>query len=243
MRGGSDRFGGIQRGWPLGSLLAGLPDPSREQLLKLGREREHASAGQVLIREGDSSTGVYLIVDGAVKVTGAAEGREAMLAIRVRGDLVGELAAMDSLPRVATVTTAGPVTVRVIGQAEFLGLLSRDGPLALALARGVGGKLRTATARRVDFVGCDAPGRFARVLLDLATRYGRDTPDGRTITCPLTQPELATLASVSGPTADRALRRFRADGIVVTGYREISVTDVAALRKCAYPLNPGDQEA
>jgi CRP-like cAMP-binding protein len=189
----------------------------------------------VLIREGDVTTVVYLLVAGPVKVTGATDGGDALLAVRVGGDLVGELSALDGRPRLATVTTAGPVTAQVIARADFLGLLGRDPELALAVTRGVTDKLRTATSRRIEFTACDVNTRLARVLLDLAERYGEQTSAGRTIGCPLTQTELATLAGAAEPTVQRVLRQLRADGIVATGYRGTTVLDMGALRKRAFP--------
>jgi len=143
--------------------------------------------------------------------------------------------ALDGRPRLATVTTAGPVTARVIGQSEFRAVLSRDPELALAVACSISDKLRSATSQRINFTGCDATTRFARVLLDLATRYGQQTAAGQRICCPLTQTEMATLAGSAEPTVQRMLRRFKADGIVATRYRETTVLDLAALRKRAFP--------
>jgi CRP/FNR family transcriptional regulator, cyclic AMP receptor protein len=221
--------------WPPGSLLAGLQAATRQRLLGLGARQQYPEPGRVLIREGDVGTAVYLLLSGPVKVTGATDEGDALLAIRVGGDIVGELAALDDRPRLATVTTAGPVTARVIGRAEFVGLLSRDPDLALAVARGVADKLRTATSRRIEFTGCDVSTRLARVLLDLAERYGEQTREGRTICCPLTQTELATLSGAAEPTVQRSLRRLRADGIVATGYRVTTVLDMSALGKRAFP--------
>ncbi len=221
--------------WPPGSLLAGLPEATRQRLLSLGAKQQYAGYGRILIREGDKGTAVYLLLAGSVKVTGATDEGEGLLAIRVGGDVVGELAALDGRPRLATVTTAGPVIARVIGQAEFLGLLSRDPALSLALTREVSDKLRSATSRRIEFTGCDVNTRFARVLLDLAERYGEHTPAGRTIGCPLTQTELATLAGAAEPTVQRSLRQLKADGIVSTGYRMTTVLDMDALQRRAFP--------
>jgi CRP/FNR family transcriptional regulator, cyclic AMP receptor protein len=70
-------------------------------------------AGRVLMREAEETTFVLLLLDGVVKATGRAAGeREALLAVRMGGDLIGELAAVDGRPRSATVTTCGPVTAR-----------------------------------------------------------------------------------------------------------------------------------
>jgi CRP/FNR family cyclic AMP-dependent transcriptional regulator len=221
--------------WPPGSLLASLPEASRQRLLGLGAKQQYAGAGRILVREGDKGTVVYLLLAGSVKVTGATDDGDALLAVRVGGDIVGELAALDGRPRAATVTTAGPVIARIIGQAEFLGLLTRDPALSLALTREVSDKLRSATSRRIEFTRCDVNTRFARVLLDLAERYGENTPAGRTIGCPLTQTELATLAGAAEPTVQRSLRQLKAEGVVSIGYRVTTVLDMDALRRRAFP--------
>ncbi|MCW2935656.1 MAG: transcriptional regulator, Crp/Fnr family [Actinomycetia bacterium] len=221
--------------WPPGSLLAGLSEPARQRLLALGAKSQYADSGRVLIREGDGSTVVFLLLAGTVKVTGATDDGDALLTIRVGGEVVGELAALDGRPRLATVTTAGPVIARVIGRGEFSGLLTRDPELAVAVTRNVAGKLRSATSRWIDFAGCDVTTRLARVLLDLATRYGEQADAGLTIGCPLTQTELATLIGAGEPTVQRTLRQLRADGIISTGYRETAIIDMARLREYAFP--------
>jgi len=206
---------------------------ARQRLFGLGAKRQYPDSGRILIREGETSSSVFLLLAGVVKVTGGTGGGEALLAIRVGGDMVGELSALDSRPRLATVTTAGPVIARVIGQGEFTSFLSRNPDVALAISRGVADKLRSATARRVDFSGCDVATRFARVLLELTIRYGQQTRAGTVIRCSLTQTELAALVGAAEPTIQRVLRQLRADGVVATGYRETTVLDVAGLRQRA----------
>lgn len=221
--------------WPSGSLLAGLAEPARHRLLALGTRSQYPDPGRVLIREGAATTSAFLLLSGIVKITVATDTEGALLAIRVGGDIVGELAALDERPRLATVTTAGPVTARVITQTEFNGLLGRDPELAKAISASIADKLRASTSRRVDFAACDVQTRLARILLELADRYGRDTSAGRTIGCALTQSELATLIAAGEPTVQRVLRQLKADGVVSTGYRSIEVTDIQRLREHAYP--------
>lgn len=102
-------------------------------------------------------------------------------------------------------------------------------------------KLRAATARRIDFTGCDVATRFARTMLDLAVRYGERTPAGTVIRCSLTQTELATLVGAAEPTIQRALRQLRIDGIVTTGYRQTTVQDMTALERRAFPGPAGGE--
>ena len=219
--------------WPSVSLLGSLGATSRERLLSFGATKQYL-AGQVLIREGDTTKFVIVLLDGVVKATGLTfDGREALLAIRVGGDLVGEFAALDEGPRSATVSTCGTVVGRVIGQADFLRVLQQDSRLAQAVDRSIVAKARAANARRVDFAGYDAPTRLARVLRELALQYGVRSGNQVDIAWPLTQPELASLASVAEPTAQKALRSLRAQGVIVTGYRRLTVVDLNALNQIA----------
>ncbi|WP_158891097.1 Crp/Fnr family transcriptional regulator [Amycolatopsis anabasis] len=211
--------------WPLNSLLAGLPAATVEELLGLGTFREFGPE-RVLLREGEVSVHAYLLLSGCVKVTATTpEGRLALLAIRVGGELIGELAGLDGEPRVATVTTAGRLRARLISRAEFHGFLARHPDAALAVSRSVGAKLRWATRRRVDFGGCEVRVRLARVLVELAAGYGKRVGAGIEIGVSLTQPELAALVGAAEPTVHKALAELRRRRIVDTGYRRTTIRD------------------
>ncbi len=209
--------------------MACLSEGDKEVLLKLGILRQHAP-GTILLAEGDRSTHLFLLVDGCVKVTaGNEDGHVALLAIRVGGDLVGELSCLDGHPRAATVTAAGHLVARTISQPQFH-LFLRDHPFAaLAVSASVGDKLRSATRRWVDFNGREARVRLARVLVELARSYGRPVADGVEIGISLTQPELAALIGAGEPTVHKALADLRRRGVMGTGYRKMIIKDTSAL--------------
>jgi CRP/FNR family cyclic AMP-dependent transcriptional regulator len=219
--------------WPSASFLGSLSERSRERLLEPGATRQY-TAGQSLIREGDTTRFVVVLLDGVVKETGLTlDGREALLAIRVGGDIVGEESALDGQPRPATVTTCGTVIGRVMKHADFQAILNRDTDLAQAFNRALIAKIRAANARRVDYAGYNGPTRLARVLREIAARYGERTGNRVEILWPLSQTDLASLAAVAEPTAQRALRNLREQGIISTGYRNLMIEDIAALDRIA----------
>jgi CRP-like cAMP-binding protein len=219
--------------WTANSLLSTLPNATTTELLSLGTSCEF-DAGQVLVREDDTSTHVYVLLTGCTKVTATTpEGGFALLAIRGGGDVIGELAGLDGQPRSATVTTVNRVRARVLSQATFQNFLSRHPDAALAISRSVGAKLRWATRRRVDFSGREVRVRLARVLVELAGVYGLATSDGVELGVALTQPELAGLVSAAEPTVHRALAGFRRHRLISIGYRRTVITDLPALRAVA----------
>jgi len=223
--------------WPVGSLLASLPDAARQRLLQRGTTLRYSSPSKIIFREGDKSRFVVVLLRGVVKVTASVPdgGPDALLAIRMGGDAVGEFAALDQLPRSATVTTCGPVVAQVIKSDDFIDCIRRDPDISHAVSRAIAAKMRVATARRVDFSGSDVPTRVARVLLQLVDAYGRTEGNQVVLKSPLSQDEIASLAVASRPAVHRVLRTLRERGVVSTGYRSITVTDLSRLREEAYP--------
>ena len=225
----SARTGPRLASWPKRTILGELTESSREALLSAGTLCQY-SLGSTLIMEGDYSTYVIILIDGWAKVTGATEdGGQALLALRSSGDLVGEQAALENQPRSASVISAGASLGRRVGQGDFLRLLAAYPDIGIAVTRALSAKLRWATRRRIDFSGLAVPIRLARVLCELARLDSKRTAAGIVIGYSLTQPELAAMVGASEPSVHRTLRQLRADGVVDTGYRRITIRDPAAL--------------
>ncbi|GAB7052203.1 Crp/Fnr family transcriptional regulator [Catenuloplanes indicus] len=216
--------------WPVGTLLDRLRPSARERLLALGVAL-HVTDDHVLLREGDAGTFVVLLCRALTKVTTrTADDRESLIDIRVSGDLIGEMAALNGGPRSATVTTCGPAQVRIIQRHELQAFLAEHPHAALQLAGLVADQLRRAIRRRVDFAAYPVPVRLARILADLATAHGYRTTAGVALGVQLTQPELAALCGASEVSVHRAMRQLRREGVVRSRYRRITIVDLPSLR-------------
>ncbi|MBQ1052153.1 Crp/Fnr family transcriptional regulator [Micromonospora sp. C51] len=219
--------------WPPGTLLGRLQPSTRQRLLSIGVRRSVKEA-QVLLREGALESHVILLDDALVKVTvSLSDGRDALLAIRVSGDVVGEISALNGTPRTATVTACRPSTIRIVHRNAFRSFLRDNPEAALEVAGIVADRLRWANRRRIDFTSYPVRVRLARVLWELAVAYGQRGPGGIIVDIRLTQNELATLCGAAEISLQKALGGLRTDGIVATGYREIVVRDSEALRSVA----------
>ncbi|QBI53616.1 cAMP receptor protein [Streptomonospora litoralis] len=221
-------------------MLAALDDTARDGLLNRGRRRVFET-GEALVVQGEQSAHVLVLLDGYVKVTAVGrQGTTTFLAIRAGGDLIGELAAVDRAPRLATVTAGGSVIARLLSQSQFHGFLAEHPAAALTVSSYIAAKLRRATGKLVDFNGREVLVRVARVLAELAANYGQHTPEGVELRISLTQPELAGLVSASEPSVQKALAVLRKDGVVATSYRNLRIQDLAALHAMADgPDGPG----
>ena len=225
-----DSRDGRRRGWPSTTFLGQLHDGARRVALNLGTQRRVA-AGESLLVEGTASDCVYLLLSGLYKVTGnlGSGHRESLIAIRVGGDIVGEIGLADGQPRSAAVRSVGEGVVRRVGDRDFYGFLAAFPDANRAMTRAMASKLRSATRRRVEFSAFPAPARLARVLLEMATTYGVSTSEGIEISVELTQPELAALVGAADATIHRVLTQLRKDQIVDTGYRRVRVRDLRRL--------------
>ncbi|MEO3747537.1 Crp/Fnr family transcriptional regulator [Plantactinospora sp. B5E13] len=215
--------------WPHGTLLARLDPQARAELLSLGVQRQ-VPAGRILILEGSEESHLILLRQGLTKVTASLpDGRSTLLAIRFGGDLVGEMSALNRKPRSATITTCGPALVDFIRLDRFKRFLKEHPGAALELAAMVADRLRWSNDRRMEFTSYPARVRVARIIAELARTHGRRTRAGVVVDVHLTQSELATACGTAGTTLEKVLRELRAEGIVETDYRRITVRDLGQL--------------
>lgn len=218
--------------WPAGRFIGRLPETERAALLAVGLPSRFED-GDILMVQGDVGDFVYVLTSGLVKVVVSARtGAETILAIRSRGDLVGEFALLDNGPRTATARAVGPVTALRIGGAAFL-TSAAEPAVQRTVTAYVLDKLRSTTERRAAERVWDARERLAQVLYDLGRCYAEPDADGM-IRLPLTQGDLGELAGVAVSTTERVLKDFRRDGAISTRYREITIRSMAYLGRIRF---------
>lgn len=228
-----------KEGWPIGTFLAGLSAPLRNELLAIA-PAQRMRAGQRLLAQGASTDQVLVLrargsrSPACVKVVGCLEnGAVVLLGIRVSGDLVGELAAIRNTDRSATVIACTDGAVHRLPKERFLGFLDRHPEAWRLLAAMLGARLDWANQRRLDFAGYPVDQRLARVIVQLAERHGYPVEGGIDLGIKLTQEELGKLVGAAKESAIKAIRRMRGIGLVQTGYRRILVTDLEKLKSFA----------
>jgi len=94
----------IERQEAFGELLT---QAEKEQLLDYGVVRS-AAPGELLCRQHQVDTRVYILVIGEVEVRDVAEGEGTVLARLGRGELFGEISALFRLPRISAVRVSRP---------------------------------------------------------------------------------------------------------------------------------------
>lgn len=207
-----------------------MNDEERGCLLALGTQHTF-QRDEILMLQDEVDERVMLLLAGRVKVTRAeGEGREMLLAIRDAGDLLGELAFIDGLPRVATVTALEASRALVMSAGTFRSYLERTPRVAIVLLESVAFRFRESTRQRLQFAASDTLGRLSSRLVELADRYGETDGDGLVVPMPITQDELASWTGASRAGVGQALQTLRDLGWLQTHRRRLVVCDLEALR-------------
>ena len=117
---------------------------TEEQLVQMSRiaERLRIQAGEVILREGRLGRELFVMLEGTATVT--REGH--VVNILHAGDHFGELAAIEAVPRSATVTATTDLEVLIVGPREFETMMEIPG-FRNALLSGMSRRIREADDR------------------------------------------------------------------------------------------------
>ena len=113
-------------------IFAELPRNDVERMAEGVVEVELAEA-EVLFAEGDPGAHAYVICSGELEIVKETEGREVLLAVRVPGEVIGEMALLDAKPRSATVRAKSAAELLSIPKERFDELLATSPTAARAL--------------------------------------------------------------------------------------------------------------
>lgn len=210
-----------------------LPERFKDALLAAGALRTLAR-GERLFSRGDPPGGIYAVLDGAVAVSGVAEGgKEALLIISEPPSWFGEIAVFDGRPRTHDAAADGGTALLLwVPQDALVELLASEPTWWRELALLMASKLRLAFLAMEENALYPAATRLARRLVMIAERYG-EWQHVTSRVLDVRQEQLAMMLSISRQTANQVLKDLEADGVIALSYGEIEIRDLDALRRRA----------
>ncbi|HXH09933.1 MAG TPA: universal stress protein [Alphaproteobacteria bacterium] len=132
------------------SLFAELHQEDLEQLAETARIRTY-HPGEVIVREGETATGCFMLASGRVEVLKGVDSQHpTTLATLGAGDLFGEMAVIDDHPRSATVRALEETECVAIRREDFLETLQQRPQIAVRMLPVLVRRLRQADARAVE---------------------------------------------------------------------------------------------
>jgi CRP/FNR family cyclic AMP-dependent transcriptional regulator len=123
------------------SLFNGLTKRELQVLSAGARERDYKS-GEALCRQGDTGAGLFVILDGKVRVTQQADGQERDLGAFGKDAVLGEMSLLDELPRTATMVAVEPTKALLIPVWDFRGALREHPDISIKLLAVLSQRLR-----------------------------------------------------------------------------------------------------
>jgi CRP/FNR family transcriptional regulator len=199
-------LGSSARGWEVGV--------GRHRLWARGLAARLYGRGEIIFSPGAEHQSVHLLDCGLVRVFRlSASGAETTFYYVSPGEVFGteSLLAGDGEENFAQAVT--PSRAWHVPSGRFAEAALRDGSVLRELARQLGRRLKRAEDRIEDRVFRDVEARVARVLLELAERFGTSSDSGwMRLDLPVTQSDLATLVGSTRQSVNASLRRLEDAG-------------------------------
>jgi CRP/FNR family cyclic AMP-dependent transcriptional regulator len=198
-------------------LFAGLDEA---QLSVLARVIVRTSFGRntTIIRAGDPTDMLYVVINGRVKVLlSDDQGREVILSLLGPGEVFGEMGLLDDSPRSANVVTQEPCELLSISKADFKRSLAENSELSLMVMRGLVKRLREADRKIGSLALMDVYGRVARLLLEMA----EDIDGEKVVVKKLSKQDIAKMIGASREMVSRVMKDLQLGGYLEVRGRSI----------------------
>ena len=124
-------------------LFSDLDKKELQEIARSCQERKY-NPGTILIKQGDTGVGLYVITKGRVHITQVTnpDKPEEDLGTAGPGEVLGEMALLDDLPRSATITAIDEVTALLLPVWEFRAAIRNHPDSALKLLSVLSRRLR-----------------------------------------------------------------------------------------------------
>jgi CRP/FNR family transcriptional regulator len=191
-------------------------------------------AGEQIVTEGDPCQGLYVVVEGRVKVVKvSAEGREQVLLILGPGRTFNDVPVFDGGTNPANVEALENGSVAFIPSAAMLMLMERHPAMSAAAVRVLASRLRTMTLMVESLAFRDVTARVAGLIRACAAGE-QPLVEGVPHACAhITQQELAALTGSVREVVQRALKTLENAGAIRLGRARIDVLDPDVLEDWA----------
>ena len=219
----------IQKLLDTATLLVGLPPETIDKVTSHVVTRTHPPNRAILL-ENDWGGSVYFILDGWVKIrTYNMDGKEVTLNILGKGEIVGEMAALEESTRSTDAITLTTATISSIPAQDFVDLLKSEPLAGIRLSQLMAKRLRQVN-QRLRLREADSLSRVADTLLFLAEGQGEKSGQGAIIPN-LPHRELSGISGLARETVTRSLTKLEKKGLIQRQQQSLCIPDLAALEK------------
>lgn len=197
-------------------VLGILSDIERRQLAAQGT-RTSSKPDQDLFRAGETCTEVLVVLKGDVRLWRAtAQGQVLVLRTAGKGEVLGQMSALDDGPHSVSATAEGVVDVLRIPATAFRTALEKNGTAALSLARALAERVRS-LSEEIEAM------KFSTIGERVLRRLQEKAAGKREIK--ITHEKLAQEVGATRENVSRVLEMLRDEKILALGRGRIEVLD------------------
>ena len=113
-------------------------------------QKRELNDGDLVFMEGDESREMYVVLEGEVVVTKKSAKGDILLGSAHKGEFVGEMSLLESLPRSATARAKGKTKLLVIQPGGFLLKIRRDPTFAFEMLQTLSRRIRVTNERLMN---------------------------------------------------------------------------------------------
>ncbi|BAZ45869.1 transcriptional regulator [Chondrocystis sp. NIES-4102] len=208
-------------------FMSGLPEDSIQKIATHFVTISH-TPNQVLLLENDWGGSVYFILEGWVKIrTYNLDGKEVTLNILGRGEIFGEMAAMDKMPRSTDAITLTKTLIGRIPAEDFVNLINTEPMAGVRLVQLMAKRLRQVN-RRLQLREASSVSRVADAILFLVEGQGKEGELGTEIPN-LPHREISSLSGLARETVTRVLTKLEKKGLIQRDADSMRIPNLPAL--------------
>src|SRR5881275_868355 len=216
------------------SFFADLTEEEMQALSSATKRRTFRS-GEVIFHRDDPGQVLYMIKEGKVKICIISpDGQEVALTVFGKGEVFGEFAILDGLPRSADAVALERVECYTLQRSDFHNAIMKNPKIAIQVIEVLTRRLRSTDQMVEDLIFLDVYGRVAKKLLELADTHGTKVDDGTRIDVRLTQQELASMVGASRESVNKVMGYFTDKDFISTDKHRITLHRIVELKRRIY---------
>ncbi len=182
---------------------------------------------EIILESGQSAEDLLFLISGYLKVSKKTRNgeRETGFAFVEPGEIFGDLAIMDGLPRSATTKALTASLVASLPRRHALQMIRENRDISWEIIRRYTSIIREQNEFLVDINEQDATHRIYKLLLKSAIRCGQNAQTPRVINPLPNQSDIAAMTITSRETVSRVLKRLRDAMIIAKSGNTLTILD------------------
>lgn len=215
------------------ALFHNLADEDHRALAGRATERRLAR-GETLFLAGQPATGLYVVVEGAVRAYRVStDGREQVIHVERGGATLGEVPVFDGGPCPSSTAAEEDSVLLFLPREDVVRLCLERPQIGLAALRLLAGRMRNCAALVERLALRDVDRRVAQLLLDESRNHEQRAGSAVAFSLALTHAQIASRVGSVREVVSRSLSRLQTSGLITVEGRNIRINNIATMRDYA----------